>query len=101
VLILDGRAIGDSTRIIAAVEERGHTRRCIRKTRRNAGARSSSKSSSTRNWDRRSAAALFYPVVRPPQFPYPTMADSDLPDALREFVRPLVQRPGGEWIAEI
>jgi glutathione S-transferase len=46
------------------------------------------------------AAALFYPVVRPPQFQYPTLADSDLPESLREFVRSLVQRPGGKWVAE-
>jgi glutathione S-transferase len=47
------------------------------------------------------AAALFYPLVRPPQFPYPTLqADNDLPDSLREFVRSLARRPGGEWVAE-
>jgi glutathione S-transferase len=47
------------------------------------------------------AAALFYPVARPPQFPYPMVADDDLPDFWREFVDSLAQRPGGRWVAEI
>ena len=47
------------------------------------------------------AAALFYPVARPPQFPYAMVADQDLPDSWREFLDSLAQRPGGRWIAEI
>ena len=47
------------------------------------------------------AAALFYPVARPPEFPYPMVADDDLPDSWREFVDSLGQRPGGRWVAEI
>jgi glutathione S-transferase len=45
------------------------------------------------------AAALFYPVVRPPEFPYPSVTDP--PDSAREYLDPLSQRPGGEWVAEM
>ena len=47
------------------------------------------------------AAALFYPVARPPEFPYPMVADDDLPESWREFLDSLAQRPGGRWVAEI
>jgi glutathione S-transferase len=47
------------------------------------------------------AAALFYPVVSPPEFPYATVADDDLPESLREFRGSLAERPGGKWVAEI
>jgi glutathione S-transferase len=47
------------------------------------------------------AAALFYGVARPPEFPYPMVADDDLPDSWREFVDSLARRPGGQWVAEI
>ena len=47
------------------------------------------------------AAALFYGVARPPEFPYPMVADDDLPDSWREFVGSLAERPGGKWVAEI
>ena len=47
------------------------------------------------------AAALFYAVARPPEFPYPMVADDDLPDSWREFLDSLAQRPGGQWVAEI
>ena len=47
------------------------------------------------------AAALFYPVALPPEFPYPMVADRDLPESLREFLESLAKRPGGKWIAEI
>jgi len=47
------------------------------------------------------AAALFYGVIRPPEFPYPTLADRDLPDSWREFLGSLAERPGGRWVAEI
>jgi glutathione S-transferase len=43
------------------------------------------------------AAALFYPVVRPVEFPYPSV--TDLPDSARDFLDPLARRPGGEWVA--
>jgi glutathione S-transferase len=46
------------------------------------------------------AAALFYPVARPAQFPYATVADADLPDRLRELCDSLLQRPGGRWVAD-
>jgi glutathione S-transferase len=45
------------------------------------------------------AAALFYPVVRPAEFPYPTVVD--LPESAREFLDSLSQRPGGAWVTEI
>ncbi len=47
------------------------------------------------------AAALFYPVARPPQFPYALVADEDLPDSWREFLDSLAQRPGGRWVSEM
>jgi glutathione S-transferase len=47
------------------------------------------------------AAALFYGVARPPEFPYPMVAPQDLPDSWRDFVDALVRRPGGQWITEI
>lgn len=45
------------------------------------------------------AAALFYPVVGPPEFPYPTIADP--PPAARDFLESLYRRPGGEWVEEV
>lgn len=47
------------------------------------------------------AAALFYAVARPPEFPYPMVADNALPESLREFRGSLAERPGGEWVAGI
>ncbi|HEY7633642.1 MAG TPA: glutathione S-transferase N-terminal domain-containing protein [Thermoleophilaceae bacterium] len=47
------------------------------------------------------AAALFYPVARPSEFPYPTVAESDMPGSLREFRESLAERPGGKWVADI
>ncbi len=47
------------------------------------------------------AAALFYGVARPPEFPYPMCADDRLPGAWREFLDSLAQRPGGQWVADI
>jgi glutathione S-transferase len=45
------------------------------------------------------AAALFYPVVRPPEFPYPMV--EGLPDSARAFLDSLARRPGGRWVGEI
>ena len=47
------------------------------------------------------AAALFYGVARPPEFPYPMVARRDLPDSWREFLDSLARRPGGRWVGEI
>ena len=47
------------------------------------------------------AAALFYPVARPPEFPYPMVAHDDLSDSWREFLDSFAQRPGGQWVTEI
>jgi glutathione S-transferase len=45
------------------------------------------------------AAALFYPAARPPEFPYPSVTDP--PDSAREFLDSLARRPGGEWVTEM
>jgi len=45
------------------------------------------------------AAALFYPVARPPEFPYPSVTDP--PEPAREFIDSLLERPGGQWVTEI
>jgi glutathione S-transferase len=45
------------------------------------------------------AAALFYPVARPAEFPYPLTRDR--PAGAREFLDPLARRPGGRWVAEM
>ena len=47
------------------------------------------------------AAALLYPVARPPEFPYALVDDDELPRSWREFLDSLRQRPGGRWVAEI
>jgi glutathione S-transferase len=47
------------------------------------------------------AAALFYGVARPPEFPYPMVAVDDLPDSWREFLDTLAHRPGGQWVAQM
>jgi glutathione S-transferase len=47
------------------------------------------------------AAALFYGVARPAEFPYPMVADNDLPGSWREFLDSLAQRPGVQWVAEM
>ena len=45
------------------------------------------------------AAALFYPVARPPEFPYPSITDP--PEPAAEFIDELLERPGGQWVKEI
>lgn len=45
------------------------------------------------------AAALFYPVVRPAEFPYPTVVE--IPESAREFLEPLARRPGADWVREM
>ena len=45
------------------------------------------------------AAALLYPVAQPPEFPYPLVADP--PASAIEYLAPLAQRPGGQWVAEM
>jgi glutathione S-transferase len=45
------------------------------------------------------AAALLYPVAQPPEFPYPLVADP--PQSALEYLDPLAQRPGGQWVAEM
>jgi glutathione S-transferase len=45
------------------------------------------------------AASLFYPVVLPPEFPYPLVAE--IPARGREFISELAGRPGGRWVADI
>ncbi len=45
------------------------------------------------------AASLFYPLVLPPEFPYPVL--QEVPETGREFLAPLVIRPGAQWIRDI
>jgi glutathione S-transferase len=45
------------------------------------------------------AAALFYPVVRPAAFPYPSV--TAVPEAGRDFLDALARRPGGRWVADM
>lgn len=47
------------------------------------------------------AAALFYPLVLPPEFPYAAPRWEDLPESARGFIGPLRERPGARWVAEI
>jgi glutathione S-transferase len=47
------------------------------------------------------AAALFYGVARPAEFPYPMIAVNDLPDSWREFLDSLAHRPGGQWVTHM
>ena len=47
------------------------------------------------------AAALFYPVARPPEFPYPMVAENDLSDSGRELHDLLAQQPAGHWVVDI
>ncbi|HEX7246165.1 MAG TPA: glutathione S-transferase family protein [Solirubrobacterales bacterium] len=42
------------------------------------------------------AASLFYPIAQPPEFPYPSV--THVPEAAREFIDSLRDRPGGEWV---
>ena len=45
------------------------------------------------------AAALLYPVVLPPQFPYPMV--TEVPPAGRDVIESLAARPAGRWVADI
>jgi glutathione S-transferase len=45
------------------------------------------------------AASLLYPIVLPPQFPYPTV--TELPADARELLDALSRRPAGRWVAEM
>jgi glutathione S-transferase len=42
------------------------------------------------------AAALFYPIVRPEAFPYPAI--TDVPEQARDLLDSLAARPGGRWV---
>jgi glutathione S-transferase len=45
------------------------------------------------------AASLLYPVVRPPQFPYPTITDP--PGEAGRLLNQLAARPAGRWVADM
>jgi glutathione S-transferase len=47
------------------------------------------------------AASLFYPMARPPEFPYTSPRWEDLPEGAREFLGELRERPGAQWVAEM
>ena len=45
------------------------------------------------------AASLLYPLVPPPEFPYPTV--TVIPEPGREFVQSLADRPALRWVSEM
>ncbi len=45
------------------------------------------------------AAALFTPIVRPPERPF--LPSSGIPVAVEEFGDELTARPGGQWVLEM
>jgi glutathione S-transferase len=45
------------------------------------------------------AASLFYPIVRPPSFPYPSI--TDVPPDAQAFLDSLASRPGGRWVTRM
>jgi glutathione S-transferase len=45
------------------------------------------------------AASLFYPIVRPASFPYPSV--TEIPAAAQEFLDALASRRGGRWVARM
>jgi glutathione S-transferase len=45
------------------------------------------------------AASLLYPLVLPPEFPYPTV--TVIPEPGQEFVQSLADRPGPRWVSEM
>ena len=47
------------------------------------------------------AAALFYAMTQPSEFPYPMVAENDLPDTWREFRDSMTKRPGGQWVTQM
>jgi glutathione S-transferase len=47
------------------------------------------------------AAALLYPLARPPEFQYAMVAGDDLSDSWQAFQDSLAQRPAGRWVAEM
>jgi len=67
VLTIDGQAIGDSSAILAAIEERWPSRRCCRRTPCSAGALWGWRSSSTRSSDRHQARALTGSLLKRPE----------------------------------
>jgi glutathione S-transferase len=47
------------------------------------------------------AASLFYPIALPPEFPYTSPRWEELPEGAREFLGPMRDRPGAQWVAEM
>jgi glutathione S-transferase len=45
------------------------------------------------------AASLFYPIVRPASFPYPSV--TEVPAPAQAFLDSLAARPGGRWVARM
>jgi glutathione S-transferase len=45
------------------------------------------------------AAALFYPIVRPETFPYPAI--TEVPEQARDLLDSLAARPGGRWVGNM
>jgi glutathione S-transferase len=46
------------------------------------------------------AAALFYPLALPPEYPYPTLLEPP-PGRARELIDAVAERPGVLWVAEM
>jgi glutathione S-transferase len=48
------------------------------------------------------AASLFYPLAGPPpEYPYPTVAASEVSDDARQFMDSMTDRRGAHWVADI
>jgi glutathione S-transferase len=47
------------------------------------------------------AASLFYPLALPPEYPYVSPTFEDLPEGARDFLGPLMERPGAHWVGEM
>jgi glutathione S-transferase len=45
------------------------------------------------------AASLFYPLIQPPEFPYPSV--SPPPGEAAEFLEAMARRAGGRWVAQM
>jgi len=47
------------------------------------------------------AAALFHPLARPPEFPYPMVADDGLSESWLALRESFAQRPAGRWVTDV
>jgi glutathione S-transferase len=47
------------------------------------------------------AAALFYPLALPPEFPYTSPTWEQLPEGAQAFLGAMRERPGAQWVGEM